>query len=115
MPAEEVLRMETIESARCLGWEEEVGSLEPGKKADLCVVNPATPNMQPVLDPVSNLVFSMKTENIESTMCGGVWLMREKRFTNMDLGKVLKEAAGRAKAVRERAGVVLPERFNWVR
>jgi 5-methylthioadenosine/S-adenosylhomocysteine deaminase len=114
MPAQQILEMATIHSARCLGWENEVGSLEVGKKADLCIINPHTPNMQPIHDPISNMVFSMKTENVESTMCNGVWLMRDRRFTQIDLQEVLREARERAVAVRNRANIKLPERFNWV-
>jgi 5-methylthioadenosine/S-adenosylhomocysteine deaminase len=114
MPAQQVLEMATIQSARCIGWESEVGSLEVGKKADLCIINPYTPNMQPMHDPISNMVFSMKTENIESTMCDGVWLMRDRRFTQLDVEAILREARERAAAVRGRAKIELPERFNWI-
>jgi len=113
MPAQDVLEMATIQSARCIGWEDEVGSIEVGKKADLCIINPHTPNMQPVHDPISNMVFSMKTENVESTMCGGVWLMRDRHFTQIDVEEILREARDRAASVRKRARIELPERFNW--
>ncbi len=114
LPATRVLEMATIDSARCLGWESQVGSIEVGKKADLCVINPNTPNMQPVHDPISNMVFSMNATNVESTLCNGVWLMRDRKFTQLDVDAVLAEARERAAAVRKRAGIQLPERFHWV-
>lgn len=114
MPAEQVLAMATIHSAHCAGWADEVGSLEVDKKADLCVINPHTSNMQPMHDPISNMVFSMKTENIESTMCDGIWLMRDRHFTQLDAEAILREVRDRAAAVRRRADITLPKRFNWI-
>jgi 5-methylthioadenosine/S-adenosylhomocysteine deaminase len=113
MPAQQVLEMATIQSARCIGWNNDVGSIEVGKKADLVVLNPNTPNMLPLHDPISNMVFSMKTENVESTRCDGVWLLRERKYTQIDVEAVLQEVRERAAAIRKRAGIVLPRRFNW--
>ncbi len=114
MPAEKILEMITIDAARCVGLEKEIGSIETGKMADLCVINPLSPEMQPMHDPISNMVFSMKPHNIESTMCNGVWLMRDRNLTQIDLDALLEEAARRAAEIRERAGIKLPKRFNWV-
>ena len=97
-----------------LGWDDEIGSLEVGKKADLCIVNPWTANMQPLHDPIVALVFCMKTENIESTMCDGVWLMRDRRLTRLDADEILREASARAAAIGQRAGIELPARFPRV-
>jgi 5-methylthioadenosine/S-adenosylhomocysteine deaminase len=55
----------------------------------------------------------MKSENIESTICGGKWLMREKKFPHLDAEKILATAAKQAEAVRKRAKIKLPKRFNW--
>jgi 5-methylthioadenosine/S-adenosylhomocysteine deaminase len=114
MPATQVLAMVTIDAARCLGLENEIGSLEIGKRADLCVINPRTPEMLPLHDPISNLVFSMKPENVVHTMADGIWLMRDRKLTQIDLDALLTEAQGRADAIRTRAGIQLPKRFNWV-
>lgn len=69
--------------------------------------------MLPLHDPISNLVFSMKPENVVHTLAGGVWLMRDRRLTRIDLPALLIEAQGRADAIRNRAGIRLPKRFNW--
>jgi 5-methylthioadenosine/S-adenosylhomocysteine deaminase len=114
MPATRVLEMVTIDAARSLGWDEEIGSLEKGKKADLCLINPRTAAMLPVHDPISNLVFSAKTENIESTMAGGKWVYFKHRFPHLDAVAILRASQKRADAVRRRAGIILPPRFNWV-
>lgn len=111
MTAQRVLEMATIDGACALGWEDEIGSLEVGKKADLCVIDPGTANLQPIHDPIANLVFCLKTENIEHTMCDGVWLMRDRRIGHIDVRSVLAAVREHAARVRDRSGIRLPERF----
>ena len=105
LPARQVLRMATIDGARALGWDGEIGSLEPGKKADLALVDPLSVNMTPVHDSVSALVTSRKSENVRSVMCDGRWLLRDRVITVCDEAEVLAEAQVRAEALRP-AGVV---------
>jgi 5-methylthioadenosine/S-adenosylhomocysteine deaminase len=111
MPAQKILEMVTIDGARGLLWDAELGSLEAGKKADLAIINPRTANMLPLHDPIANLVTSIKTENVESVMCNGRWLMRDGVILTVDENAVFEEAIARARAIRERAGIVLPARF----
>lgn len=114
MPAENILAMVTCDGARALMLEDEIGSLEPGKKADLVVVNPNTATMLPMHDPIANMVTSMRTENIESVMADGRWLMRDKEILVVNEQEILTEAKKRAAGIRERAGIKLPNRFNVV-
>ncbi|MDX9864415.1 MAG: amidohydrolase [Anaerolineaceae bacterium] len=113
MPAEKILAMVTCDGARAL-MQEDIGSLEAGKKADLVVVNPNTATMLPLHDPIANMVTSMRTENIESVMADGRWLMRDKEILVVNEQDILTEAKQRANAIRERAGIHLPNRFNVV-
>jgi 5-methylthioadenosine/S-adenosylhomocysteine deaminase len=99
LPARQVLAMATIGGARALSWDNETGSIEVGKKADLAVVDPATANMTPVHDAVSALVTSMKTENIHSVMCDGRWLLKNRELTVVDEPALLAEAQARATAL----------------
>lgn len=112
MTAREVLRMVTIDAARCLGWEDRVGSIEVGKEADLCVVQPATVNMVPNHDLISNLVFSMKTQNVEGTMVGGRWLMRGGRLLRASEKTWIEEAERLAPIIRRRAGIRFPRHVH---
>lgn len=105
LPAKKVLEMATIDGARALGMADLVGSIEVGKRADLVVIDPRTANFVAAADPVSALVTALKSENVESVLCDGEWLMRERRLTRVDEAAVLDEAAGRAAAVRARAGL----------
>ena len=89
--------------------------LEAGKKADLIVIDPHGPSMMPVNDKIAALVTAMHSANIESTMCDGKWLMRERKILTLDEEAILKEACERAAAIYKRAGIVLPDRFPVVK
>jgi 5-methylthioadenosine/S-adenosylhomocysteine deaminase len=112
VPAQAVLAMATCDGARAVLWEDEIGSLEAGKKADLIVINPDTATMLPLHDPVANMVTAMRTENVESVMVDGRWLMRERTLLNVNEAEVIAEAKRRAAAIARRAGIRLPDRFR---
>ncbi len=114
MKAQDILRMVTTHGAKALLDEENVGSLEVGKKADLIIINPKSAGMYPLHDVIANLVTSMHSSNIESTMCDGKWLMRERRLLTLDEGAILDEAQIRADHIRKRAGIILPQRFSTI-
>lgn len=105
VPAASVLRMATIDGARCMGWEDEIGSLEPGKKADLIVVDPHHASSLPVHDPLSAMVYAMHSHNVEASMCDGRWLMRDRRIVLVDEQAVLADIQPRAETIRRRAGI----------
>lgn len=114
LPAEKVLEMATMNGAKSVLWDDEIGSLEVGKKADLIVLNPDSAGSLPLHDPVSNIVYSMHSSNVESTMCNGEWLMRDRKIMTMDEQTILQEAKERSAAILKRAGVELPDRFKIV-
>lgn len=115
LPAEKVLEMATIDGARCLLWDDEIGSLEPGKKADLIIVNPKSPGSLPLHDPIANLVYAMHSSNVEASMCDGRWLMRDKKILTLNEEEVLDQVQTRAAAQVKKAGIVLPHRFPVVK
>ena len=109
--AQEILRMATINGARAVQDGALTGSLEAGKKADLIVINPDSVGMLPMHDPIANLVTSMHSSNVESTMCDGKWLMKERKVLTIDEDALLQEAKERAAAIRIRAGIQMPDRM----
>ncbi|MBC3797808.1 amidohydrolase [Acetobacterium tundrae] len=111
MKAEEILEMATKNGAQALLDEGIYGSLEPGKKADLIIINPDSASMLPLHDPIANLVTSMHSSNVESTLCNGQWLMKKRIIQTLDEKAILKEAKKRADSIRKRAGIELPDRF----
>ncbi len=95
--AETVLEMATINGARALRWEHEIGSLEVGKKADLVVVERDRSHLAPGFNPVSSLVYSATGADVESVMVDGKWLVRHRRLLSIDEDRAVAQA-------RERAG-----------
>lgn len=112
--AEQVLEMATINGARCALMEKEIGSLEVGKKADLIVLNPDTIHSLPVIDPVANIVYAMSSENIESNMCNGKWLMKNREILFLDEKELLEKVKIQNKKVMDKAGIVIPDRFSVI-
>ena len=115
MPAQQILKMVTIDGARAVLWDDEVGSIEAGKKADITIINPNSADMLPLHDPIANLVTSMHSTNIESVMCDGKWVMKNRNIMFIDEISVIEEAKERAKAIVKRAGINLPDRFTIIK
>lgn len=112
LPAETVLRMVTINGAKTVLWDNEIGSLEVGKKADMVVINPSSWTMVPVHDCISSLVYSMRTENVVSVMCNGQWIMKDKKILRVNEEEVVSLAQEAASKLLKRAGITIPNRMN---
>jgi 5-methylthioadenosine/S-adenosylhomocysteine deaminase len=91
-PAAAVLEMATLGGARALGLEAELGSLEPGKRADLIVVGRSEPRLHPLYDAVSHLVYAAKGADVRHVVVEGRVIMRDRRVLTLDAGAVLAEA-----------------------
>ena len=105
--AEKVLEMATIDGARAVGLEDEIGSLEAGKKADFVIFDPyRNPKAVPMHNPVSSLVYSSTMENIESVAVDGKFVLENGKFTMIDDERaLLKEAQKVAEDLCERGGI----------
>lgn len=114
MKAEEIIRMVTVNGAKALLEENSIGSIEVGKKADVIIINPDSPGMLPLHDNIANLVTSMHSSNVESTICDGKWIMKERKILTVDESSILNEAKERAAAIYKRAGIQLPHRFPYI-
>ena len=114
MPAQTVLAMVTCNGAEGLLWENEIGSLENGKKADLIVISPDTASMLPMHDPIANMVSAMHASNVESVMADGQWLMRDHKILTVNEAEIIAEAKARANTIVKRAGIRLPDRFQVI-
>lgn len=115
VPAEQILEMATINGAKCALMDKEIGSLEVGKKADLIVLNPNDIHSLPLHNPIGNIVYSMSSENVESTMCNGKWLMKEHEVLVVDEKELLEKVKYQAEKIRKQANVVLPTKFNVIK
>lgn len=103
--AQEVLEMATIGAARCIGLEQEIGSLETGKKADLFVLNPSRcARTCPVHDPVASLVYSASSRAIEKVVINGRPVIVDGRFPTLDEMQILRDEQRQAQDLLRRAG-----------
>jgi len=89
--AKQVIRMATIEGARALHWDKDIGSIEVGKFADFAVVGLDHPQMQPTHDLISHLVYSANGSEIEQTYCAGEKVFDRKGPTKLSRQKILDE------------------------
>ena len=76
LSARTALEMATIGGARVIGQEKRLGSLEPGKLADLLIVRMDQPRQTPMYDPISHLVYVTRGDDVETTIVNGRVLMR---------------------------------------
>jgi 5-methylthioadenosine/S-adenosylhomocysteine deaminase len=106
LPAAWVLRLATIDGARALGLEKEIGSLEAGKRADAIVVSLDQLHSTPQRDVVSALVYSAVASDVRTTKTDGRVLMSNRELLTLNEASVLEEANREASALAERAGLV---------
>jgi 5-methylthioadenosine/S-adenosylhomocysteine deaminase len=99
LPAYEALALATRGSARALHLDGQIGSLEPGKRADVIVVDLNQPHTTPVYDVASHLVYAARASDVRHVLVDGVMLLRDRRLTRLDQPHVLREAARRAQKV----------------
>ena len=101
----EALAWVTVEGARMLGQQDRIGSLAPGKQADLVVIRADTLNMQPVHDPVSAVVLQASLANIESVMIAGHWRKRGGRVLDADIGSLLESLRQSGQKITQAMGL----------
>ncbi|MGL4797568.1 MAG: amidohydrolase, partial [Paraclostridium sp.] len=100
VPAEQVLEMATLNGAKCALLDHEIGSLEIGKKADMILLNPNTIHSLPIHNPIGNIVYSMSSENVDSTICDGKWLMKERKVLVVDEDELLEKVKSQSEKIR---------------
>ena len=105
LPPRKVLEMATMGGAKALGLADRVGSLTPGKRADLILVRTTDLNMAPMTEPVRMLVQSAQPANVDTVVIDGRVLKRGGRLVNVDTRKLIADAAetvGRVRSEVER-------------
>jgi 5-methylthioadenosine/S-adenosylhomocysteine deaminase len=88
----QVLEMMTINGARALGLEDSVGSIEPGKKADLCALDLSAPETQPLYHVVSQIVYAASRRQVSDVWVAGKRLLESGQLTTIDLDAVIRSA-----------------------
>ena len=113
MTAEKVLEMATIDGARAVGLEKEIGSIEVGKKADIVVLDYNNPFMTPIHHPVSAMVYSALGSEVTTVMIDGRLVMRDGIVGTVDEAAVRRQAQVSADALTQRAGTDAFKRRPW--
>jgi 5-methylthioadenosine/S-adenosylhomocysteine deaminase len=105
LTARDAVWMATREGARALGLESEIGSIEPGKRADLILIDKSQPNLSLATDPYSTIVYAARGTDIRTTIVDGQVLVDDFRPTRWDAGDISRTAKTEATALASRAGL----------
>src|SRR6185503_1159202 len=97
----EALSWVTVEGARMLQQLDRIGTLAPGKQADLVLLRASDLNMQPVHDPVSSVVFQASLANVDSVMVAGRWKKRSGQLLAGDLSSDLEQLRASGRKITE--------------
>ncbi|MDH0424959.1 amidohydrolase family protein [Stutzerimonas stutzeri] len=105
-----ILELATLEAARSLGLQDEIGSITPGKRADLILLDLDALNLaRPgATDPVALVVYSAMPANVDTVIVDGIVRKRDGRLLDLDLPRLLDEVRGSLEAILERAGGLPP-------
>ena len=103
LPADRVLRMATIDGARALGLDAEIGTLEVGKRADVSVVRLDRLHSTPVTDVVSVLVYSAEADDVDAVIVDGEVLLRDGSLLTLNEPETIATARSEAQALMDRA------------
>ena len=102
LPAETVLRMATIEGAKALSWDREIGSIEVNKKADIIIIDLQKPHLQPLYNEVSHLVYAAKPSDVETVIVNGRIIMENRKLKTVKVEEVMRKAEKAKEKLLER-------------
>jgi 5-methylthioadenosine/S-adenosylhomocysteine deaminase len=97
--AKSVVEMATIEGAKALHMEKEIGSLETGKKADIILISLDEPNAVPMYDVYAQLAYALKGSDVKTVVIGGQVVMRDKKLLTLNEAEILAKAREYGKKV----------------
>jgi 5-methylthioadenosine/S-adenosylhomocysteine deaminase len=101
LTAYEVLKMATITGARVLGLEEQIGSLAPGKQADVILIDLEQPHLYPRNDLTSLLAYAASGADVHTVICAGQVVMENRRLRLLDEQEILREVQARSARILE--------------
>jgi 5-methylthioadenosine/S-adenosylhomocysteine deaminase len=103
--AQAVVEMATIDGARALHMENEIGSIEKGKKADLIIIGLDEPNAVPMYDIYAQIAYALKASDVETVMIGGNFVMRDHKLLTVDEAAAIAKAREYQKSVAASLGM----------
>ncbi len=106
LPAEQAFALATIGGARALHMEKQIGSLEPGKKADIILLDAASPHSTPLYNLYAQLIYAVQASDVDTVIIGGRTIMRHRKMLTLDAPAIL--AAAKAAAAKVRVSLSTP-------
>jgi cytosine/adenosine deaminase-related metal-dependent hydrolase len=113
MGAETAIEMATINGARALGMEQEIGSLEKGKKADVIVIDMRSADWIPVHNPIQNLIYSASGSSVRTVIVDGRIVMEDRELKTVDEAKILAQCQQSSEALIAKCGVNPIHTLRW--
>lgn len=103
--AKAVVEMATIDGAKALHMDKEIGSLEPGKKADLILISLDEPNAVPMYDIYAQLAYALKASDVETVVIGGKVVMRDRKLLTVNEEQAIQKAREYKKTIAASLGM----------
>jgi 5-methylthioadenosine/S-adenosylhomocysteine deaminase len=103
--AKAVVEMATIDGARALHMEKEIGSLEAGKKADLILISLDAPNAVPMYDVYAQIAYALKASDVGTVIIGGRTVMHERKLLTVDESAAVAKAREYQKSISKSLGM----------
>jgi len=113
MSPETVVEMVTTHGARCAWWEDEIGSLEAGKKADITVLDTNRPEWQPLYNPVANLVYSATGTSVETVLVDGKVIVDGGKVLTLDQEDIFTQVRKVMPSILEKSALAGKVSPNW--
>ncbi|MDP1992565.1 MAG: amidohydrolase [Syntrophales bacterium] len=104
MSARTVLRMATCDGAKVLGLDALVGTIEPGKKADICIIDMNKPHLTPLYDEYSHLVYTVGGADVETVLINGKLVMKNRQLLTIDEEEAMRRVRAIALRVKKSLG-----------
>jgi len=102
MDAKSVLRMATVSGAKALGLSDITGSLEPGKKADIIILDTHKPHLTPMYNPLSHLVYAARSSDVSTSVINGRLIMEERKILSFDISEAARKVKKAAQKINFR-------------
>ncbi|MFG2548902.1 amidohydrolase [Streptomyces sp. NPDC048581] len=112
LTSRQALHHATLQSARAVGLAESVGSIAPGRRADIILVDLTGPHTQPVHDLAATLVHSARSSDVRTTIVDGRVLMRDRELLTIDVPAVVRELEERMPALLDRSHGKRVQEYN---
>ena len=113
LPAETMIEMATIKGAKAVGLDDQIGSLEIGKKADFIAIKLKHLHQLPCYDPVSTVVHATNARDVDHVVVDGKLIVKDGELMTMNEQQVIEQALKAGKEVLERAGLANKVHSSW--